>query len=230
MPVGPPHPALRPQPRLPRGDPNGVWGSVFLVTILVAACNPTSNTPPPVEVLAADQTLSFPIAKDVADLDPALISTPADVDMLRNVFSGLYRFDDQLREVPDLAVGMPDVSADGLTYTFHLRHDARFSNGDPITAGDVIYSWSRAAAKQGDDAGLFSVVAGYQAVVDGRSSQLSGLAKVDDYTFTSTLSRPAGYWFTGVGLWPFWVVDQKVIATAGEDAWVTKPETLIGGG
>jgi oligopeptide transport system substrate-binding protein len=181
-------------------------------------------------LLATDQTLSFPIAKDVADLDPALISTPADVDMLRNVFSGLYRFDDQLHEVPDLAVGMPDVSTDGLTYTFHLRHDARFSNGDPITADDFIFSWSRAAAKQGDEAGLFSVVAGYQAVADGRSSQLSGLAKVDDYTFTSTLSRPSGHWFTEVGLWPLWVVDQKVIATAGEDVWFTKPETLIGSG
>jgi ABC-type oligopeptide transport system substrate-binding subunit len=198
--------------------------------LLLAVCSPSSPTPPPSELLAADQTLSFPIAKDVADLDPALISTPADVDMLRNVFSGLYKFDDQLREVPDLAVGMPDVSPDGLTYTFHLRHDARFSNGDPITADDFIYSWSRAAAKQGDDAGLFSAVAGYQAVADGRSSQLSGLAKVDDYTFSSTLSRPSGSWFTQVGLWPFWVVDQKVIATAGEDAWFTRPETLIGSG
>src|SRR5712692_5256513 len=179
MPVGPPHPALRPQPRLPRGDPNGVWGSVFLVTILVAACNPTSNTPPPVELLSGDQTLSFPIARDVADLDPALISTPADVDVMRNVFSGLYRFDDQLHEVPDLAVGLPDVSPDGLTYTFHLRHDAHFSNGDPITAGDVIYSWNRAAAKQGDYAWLFNVLVGYQDVASGRSSQLGGLAKID---------------------------------------------------
>jgi oligopeptide transport system substrate-binding protein len=74
------------------------------------------------------------------------------------------------------------------------------------------------------------VVAGYQAVADGRSSQLTGLAKIDDYTFTSTLSRPAGYWFAEVGLWPFWVVDQKVIATAGEDAWFTRPDTLIGSG
>jgi oligopeptide transport system substrate-binding protein len=203
----------------------------LLATLLVvAACNPTGPTPPPAEVLAADQTLSFPIAKDVSDLDPALISAPADVDMLRNVFSGLYKFDDQLHEVPDLAVGMPGVSPDGLTYTFHLRHDARFSNGDPITADDFIYSWSRAAAKQGDDAGLFSVVAGYQDIAGGRASRLIGLAKVDDYTFTSTLSKPAGYWFTDVALWPFWVVDQKVIAAAGEDAWFTKPETLIGSG
>lgn len=198
--------------------------------IAVVACTPGGGNPPPPEVLAADQTLSFPIAQDVADLDPALMSSPTDVDVFRNVFSGLYRFDSRLGEVPDLAVGLPDVSADGLTYTFHLRHDAHFSNGDPITAGDFIYSWNRAAAKQGDYAGLFNLVTGYEAVAEGRTGQLSGLAKVDDYTFTSTLSRRAGYWITEVALWPFWVVDQKVVAGAGEDAWSTRPETLIGSG
>ena len=199
----------------------------LLVVVLVGG---PKSAQPPAEKLAADQTLSFPILQDVADLDPALISAPADVDIMRNVFSGLYKFDAQLREIPDLAVGQPTVSADGLTYTFHLRHSAAFSNGDPITAGDFIYSWNRAADKQGDFAGLFSVVAGYDAVAGGRASQLSGLAKVDDFTFTATLTRKAGYFVTEVGLWPFWLVDQKVIASAGEDAWFTKPETLVGSG
>jgi oligopeptide transport system substrate-binding protein len=206
-------------------------GVLAIVTGLVAfvVLNP-GGTPAVPEVLAKDQTLSFPIAQDVTDFDPAQISSPADVDVLRNVFSGLYKFDQQLKEVPDLAVGMPKVSADGLTYTFQLRHDARFSNGDPITADDFIYSWNRAAAKQGDYAGLFQPVAGYDQVAQGRATALSGLAKVDAYTFTSTLTKPAGYWFTEVALWPLWVVDSKVIASAGDDVWFTKPDTLIGSG
>ena len=204
-------------------------GASLAALALLAVCNP-STPPPPAEVLAADQTLSFPIAKDVADLDPAQISSPADVDILRNVFSGLYRFDQSLHEVPDIAIGPADLSANGLTYTFHIRHDAVFSNGDPITADDFIYSWNRAAAKQGDFAGLFSVVAGYNAVASGRSTTLSGLAKIDDYTFSSSLSRRAGYWTTLVGLWPFWIVDRKVIASAGDATWFTKPETLVGSG
>jgi oligopeptide transport system substrate-binding protein len=206
-------------------------GVLAIITGLVAfvVLNPTT-TATVHEVLAKDQTLSFPIAQDVTDFDPAQISTPADVDVLRNVFSGLYKFDSQLKEVPDLAVGVPSVSADGLTYTFRLRHDARFSNGDPITADDFIYSWNRAAAKQGEYADLFQVVAGYSQVAQGRATTLSGLAKVDAYTFTSTLTKPSGYWFTEVGLWPFWVVDSKVIASAGEDVWFTKPDTLIGSG
>ncbi len=202
----------------------------LIALLLVVFVGPPANPSRPVEALATDQTLSFPIAQDVADLDPALISTYSDVDILRNVFSGLYRFDAKLNEVPDLATGQPQVSTDGLTYTFHLRHDGRFSNGDPITADDFLYSWNRAAAKQGDYAGVFGLVAGYDAVAAGRSNQMSGLAKVDDYTLTATLTRPAGYFITEVGLWPFWAVDQKVIAAAGEDAWTTRPETLVGSG
>lgn len=203
---------------------------IVALVIVAAACNPVSNPGPSPEPLASDQTLSFPIAQDVADFDPAMISSPADVDILRNVFSGLYRFDSQLKEVPDIAAGRPAISADGLTYTFHLRTGATFSNGDAITADDFIYSWNRAAALQGDYAGLFAIVAGYQAVASGRAAAMTGLAKVDDTTFTTTLTKPAGYFLAEVGLWPFWVVDRKVITSAGQDEWSTKPETLIGSG
>jgi oligopeptide transport system substrate-binding protein len=198
--------------------------------VLLTACNPNSTPAPTPEPLAADQTLSFPIAQDVADFDPALISSAADVDILRNVFSGLYRFDQQLHEVPDLAVGQPAISADGLTYTFRIRHDGRFSNGDLITADDFIYSWNRAAARQGDYAGLFGVIAGYPDVASGKTGQLRGLGKLDDYTLSVTLTKRAGYFLTETGLWPFWVVDQKVISAAGESAWFTKPDTLVGSG
>jgi ABC-type oligopeptide transport system substrate-binding subunit len=202
---------------------------VATILLAVAVLAPGGKGPAP-EVLAKDQTLSFPIAQDVADLDPAQMSSPADVDVLGNVFSGLYRFNQKLQEVPDLAIGPPTISANGLTYTFQLRHDAKFSNGDPITADDLLFSWNRAAAKQGDYAGLFQPIAGYQAVADGRTTKLSGLVKVDAYTFTTTLTTPAGYWYTVVGLWPFWVVDRNVIAAAGDNIWFTKPETLIGSG
>jgi oligopeptide transport system substrate-binding protein len=197
--------------------------------IIVDLLGSSSARPAP-EPLASDQTLSFPIAQDVADFDPALISSPADVDILRNVFSGLYRFDARLHEVPDIAIGQPAISAGGLTYTFHLRHDAHFSNGDAITADDVIYSWDRAVARQGDFAGLFQIIAGYGDVASGKTARLSGLTKVDDYTLQVLLTKRSGYFLTLTGLWPFWLVDQKVIASAGEDVWFTKPDTLIGSG
>ena len=207
-----------------------IRAGLLAFVLATIACNPTSNPSPSPEPLADDQTLSFPIAQDVADFDPAMISTAADVDILRNVFSGLYKFDARLRELPDLAVGQPTVSADGLTYTFHIRPDAHFSNGDTVAADDFVYSWNRAASRQGDYAGLFDVIAGFPAVANGSSAQMSGLAAVDATTLTVKLGKRAGYFPALVGLWPFWIVDRKVIASAGEDAWSTKPETLIGSG
>ncbi len=204
--------------------------AAVLAAIAIVACTQNGAPQATPQVLATDQTLSFPVAQDPSDFDPALITSPSDVDLLRNVFSGLYRFDSQLHEAPDIAAGQPALSADGLTYTFHLRPDAKFSNGDPITAADFIYSWSRAAAKQGDYAGLFNVVVGYNEVATGAATQLSGLTAPDANTLQVKLAKQAGYFLSEVGLWPFWLVDQKVVAAAGEDAWPTKPETLIGSG
>lgn len=206
--------------------------SLALIILAMAACTPGESAPNKQETprLAEDQTLSFPISQDISDFDPALISNPADVDILRNVFSSLYKMDAQLHVVLDVAIDMPFISSDGLTYTFHLRHNAQFSNGDPITAADFIYSWNRAAAKQGDFASLFSLIAGYQDVVAGKATQMSGLVKYDDYTFSATLTKHAGYFLNDLTLWPYWLVDQKVISTAGDDAWWMAPDTLIGSG
>lgn len=200
-------------------------GALFVVV----ACGPGSSGG---EQLAADQTLNFPLNDDVGDLDPANLSAAVDIDIFRNVFSGLYKFDDQLNEVPDIASGPPKISPDGLTYTFSMRHDAKFSNGDPIKSDDFIYSWDRAARLQGDYASVFDPVVGYSDVAAPQSTvkHMKGLNKIDDYTFSATLSAPAGYWFIEVALWTAWVVDKKVIDVAGDDKWYTDPKTFIGSG
>lgn len=204
--------------------------ALLTAVVCLLGCEPGGNPSPSPTPLASDQTLSFPIAQDVADFDPALISSPADVDILRNVFSGLYRFDDQLHEVPNLADGQPTISADGLEYTFKLRAGARFSNGDPLTATDVQYSWNRAARRQGDYASLFALIAGYPPVASGRSASMSGLSVIDAQTLKVTLLKPASYFLTVITLWPFWVVDRNVISAAGEDSWFNQPSSLIGSG
>src|SRR2546427_2200405 len=134
------------------------------VSIAVAACGGGNQGTS--ETLAADQTLSFPMVDDIGDLDPAHMSAAVDIDIFRNVYSGLYRFDDQLNEVPDIATGAPKVSDDQKTYTFTMRKDVKFSNGDPVKADDFIFSWNRAAAIQGDYASVFQPVVGYDDVAN----------------------------------------------------------------
>ena len=198
------------------------------VTFVATACGGGSTTS---ETLASDQTLSFPLVDDVGDLDPAHMSAAVDIDIFRNVFSGLYKFTDDLKQVPDIASGPPTISSDGLTYTFPMRHDAKFSNGDPVKADDFIYSWNRAARIQGDYASVFAPVVGYDDVASGKTTTMTGLTKTDDYTIQAKLSAPAGYWYTEVALWTAWVVDKKAVdAGGGDNTWFTNPANLVGTG
>jgi oligopeptide transport system substrate-binding protein len=199
---------------------------------MVVACGGGNNTPNG-QALASDQTLSFPMTDNPGNLDPAQMSAAVDIDVFRNTYSGLYKFDNSLNEVPDIADGQPQVSSDGLTYTFKMKQNVKFSNGDPVKADDFIFSWNRAAAMQGDYASVFAPVTGYDDVAAGKATQMSGLKKIDDYSFSATLSAPAANWFTEVALWTAWVVDQKVVLAAGkatDNAWASNPATAIGTG
>jgi ABC-type oligopeptide transport system substrate-binding subunit len=183
--------------------------------------------------LASNQALRLVASQDIHTLDPAKIHQPSvELSLARNVFGGLYRFGDDLVEVPDLAKGMPAISADGLTWTFHLRTDAHFSNANPVTSADVLYSWNRLSAL-GDpypSSYIFEVVAGFADVLAGRTKTLSGLTAPDDHTVVAKLTAPAGWWLVELGLWAAAVIDKKVVVAQGEDRWWSTPDGLIGTG
>ena len=113
-------------------------------------------------------------------LDPALSHGGA-YGPIGTIFSGLVVLDTDLQVQPELAHGW-EVSADGLTYTFHLRPDALFHDGRPVTAQDLIYSWERAADPDlGSDTVLTYLgdIVGVKEVMEGRSRNISGLRAVE---------------------------------------------------
>src|SRR5262249_20323358 len=83
------------------------------------------------------------IPTDGISLDPHKSSTAADYPVLNNIFEGLYGHDENGDLVPFLAESVK-IGPDGLTYEFSLRRNAKFHNGDPVTAADVRFSWQRA--------------------------------------------------------------------------------------
>ncbi len=99
--------------------------------------------------LSADQTLTWPLqseSKIAYDemLDPAELSALYDFATIDMLDVGLVRLDGNLNVQPDAATTMPDISADGLTYKFHLRQGMKFSDGQPLTAKDFAFSIDRA--------------------------------------------------------------------------------------
>jgi oligopeptide transport system substrate-binding protein len=180
--------------------------------------------------LAKDQTLRLAIQDDVEYLDPGHVSSAVDIAFTNELFAGLYKFDNDLKVVPDMATGKPDISSDGLTYTFHLKKGIKFSNGDPVTSKDVLYSWNRTASLNDAYATVFDPVVGGTDTENGKTKTMEGLTAPDDSTVKAKLTDPAGYWLTELALWTASIVDQKAVAQGGEDKWWTNPATAIGAG
>lgn len=202
--------------------------------VLTVGCQ---ESPPTSPQLAADQILRLPMYYEPnaggggqRSLDPATLQDPVVTSVGDNLFDGLYRYDEHMQEVPDIAKGPPSVSGDGLTYTFRLRNDVRFWNGDQVTAADVIYSWNRAAQTQGVLASIFQPLAGYDAVASGNSGATLALSSPDPYTLVARLSQPTGYWVEELALSAGWVVDQRAIADGGQNRWWTIPQDTVGTG
>jgi oligopeptide transport system substrate-binding protein len=215
--------------------------------LVVAACgqgggsgNGQSTT------LAADQTLKFAIGDDFGSLDPAQINAETDSEIAQNFYDGLVKFDKSLNVVPDLAASVPTPSADGLTYTFKLRPDATFSNGDKVTSKDVLYSWNRAASAQGPYSTNLSAIAGFDKLSTNPPSPatleqllakndpsvtLSGLSAPDDTTVVAKLSAPAGWFLPAIALAATTgtIVDQKAVQKDPQNWWTT-PANAIGTG
>src|SRR6266571_4265169 len=183
------------------------------------------------ENLASDQTLHFALQNDVTSLDPAHVDAAVDITFLAEVFTGLYKFDNTLKIVPSGTTAMPDVTADGRTWTFHLRKDMVFSNGDKITAADWIWSWTRTLRINAAYASNLYTITGAQDVANGKATTVSGLSAPDDSTLVAKLDAPAGYWLSQLAMpTASEVLDKKVITAAGDDKWTNDPSTYIGSG
>src|SRR5687768_566478 len=90
-----------------------------------------------------DAVLHRGIGADPTDLDPHVATNLAEVDLVSALFEGLVVEDPvDLHPVPGVAASW-DISADKVTYTFHLRPEAKWSDGKPVTAQDFVESWRR---------------------------------------------------------------------------------------
>ena len=180
------------------------------------------------------KAVTFTIANgaEPESLDPSQIQGVPEHRIFEALFEGLVAVDPQTADgVPGVAESW-DVSDDGLTYTFHLREDAVWSDGVPITADDVVYSWLRELAPE-----TASPYAWFPAMfIAGATEYNAGEAgadavqirAVDDHTFEMTLIGPLPYVIGALCHYSFGIVPQHAIEKYGQ-AW-TQPENFVGNG
>src|SRR5439155_14821072 len=114
----------------------------------------------------------------------------------------------------------PTVSADGTIYTIPMRHDVKFSNGDPVTSADVVYSWTRNINLNGQDGYYFEGVVGYDSAVKG--GPLTGITAPDAYSVVIKLTQRSGPFDFAIAHNGVSIVDKKVVDSLGKN-WAVTP-------
>lgn len=158
---------------------------------------------------------------DPKSLDPAHCSDLGSCDVQQNIYDGLLTWDQSGKKIiPDLAVAMPTVSNGGKTYTFQLRTDVKFQNGDPLTADDVVYSFNREASKSiaSEGESYFSMIKGMDDVFAGKAQTVSGVVKKGEYTVEFDLNQPNRTFLDVLTIPYAYILDKKYTSSLASPA------------
>ncbi|XHR27373.1 MAG: peptide ABC transporter substrate-binding protein [Chthoniobacteraceae bacterium] len=197
----------------------GIAAALFCV--LLAGC----------DVAPRRADLVFINGAEPETLDPALITGQPEERVVNALFEGLTTFDAAGKPVPGVAESW-EISPDRKVYTFHLRKDARWSNGDPVTAEDFRLSWRRALAPEtgSEYASQLYTLRNGKAFNDGKLKDFAqvGVRVLDPATLEVTLENPTPYFLDLCAFATLRPVHLPSVERYPDD-W-TKPGKLVGNG
>ncbi len=179
-----------------------------------------------------EQVFAFNNLGEPETLDPTIAAGPIEEAILNALFEGLTSKDPKtLEPVPGVAQRWK-LSKDGKTYTFHLRKDARWRNGDRLTASDFVYAWQRLLnpATGATLAYHLYYVVGAEDYVHGKLDDFSkvGIRAIDRHTLEVRLKHPVPYFLYLCSFYPLFPVHKKTIEKHGK-RW-TRVENIVSNG
>ena len=167
-------------------------------------------------------------------MDPINAEDGFSMELIGATMSGLYTLDAEDNLVPDLATECT-VSEDGMTYTFKIREDAKWSDGEPLTAHDFVFAWKRLAdpAVAGAYAWMLDEVLSVKNAAEIATGELPvdelGVSAPDDYTFEVQLTRPVPYFEHAMVFTPFFPLNEKFVTEQGDNFALTVDGLLFSG-
>jgi oligopeptide transport system substrate-binding protein len=179
--------------------------------------------------LAPIQELTRQVPSEVESLDPAHIESWVGNTIGLDLFEGLTRIDAAGRVVPGVAQSWARTAPD--TWVFKLRHDAKWSDGQPVTAGDFVYAWRRVVDPRTGSKYtiLVEFVKNAKTIVAGKMPPSSlGVRAVDPYTLEVRTEAPAAFFPELTAMATMAPVSHTAVEK-GADAW-TRPHRLVGNG
>lgn len=201
---------------------------VAAAAVSMAACSSGSGSASGSE--AAKQVLNLAKENDVITFDSTLATDGMSFEAINMIIEGLETTNEEHDIVPGLAESY-DVSDDELTYTFHLR-DAKWSNGEPVTAGDFEYAWKKTITDPTSDyAYLFGsdgacIKGADEAMGDESKKDEIAVTAKDDKTLEVTLTAKTPYFISLTTFPPFYPVNEEFAKEQG-DQYGLGPDNLL---
>ena len=175
--------------------------------------------------------LSVSVGGEPETIDPQKNTASDGSTLVNHAFEGLMKLDSENNIVGGQAEKY-EVSEDGKVYTFTLRDDAKWSDGEPVKASDFVYSWQRLVNPEtaSDYNYMIDMVVNANEIMEGKKeiSEL-GIKAIDDKTLEITLTTPTAY-FLEICAFPATYPVRSDIVDANPDTWSTDPQTYIGNG
>ena len=191
--------------------------SLTALSLVLAACGNGGTTADNEE---AAKSIKVTVNGELASLDSISSTDSPSQNTIANVMEGLYRPADKGSNELGVAAEEPTVSEDGLTYTFTIRDDADWSNGDPVTAQDFVNTYKKTFKPEtiGGNANKFYVIQNAEAIANGEAEpDTLGVKAIDDKTLEITLASPTTY-FTDLLATPYYLpVNHNVATELGSD-------------
>ncbi len=199
---------------------------LVLMAMLVVACGggTSTTTTTTTKAPASQQVLNMCFYNGVSDIktfDPALSTDVNSIEAINLVFTGLVQSDDNLKIQPQLASSY-DLASDGLTWTFHLRPNLKFSDGTPLTSADVVYSINRAllpATKSVVGPVYLALIKDSDKLNAGKIPTIIGdsLLTPDPNTVVIIANKKAAYFLDALAYWTSYVVEKSLIDKYGDN-------------
>ncbi len=201
-------------------------------TMITGAAFAAGTHPETGEALADDQTFTYRILDEHSSVDPQVVEDVSGAEIVRDLFEGLMNQDEDGNLVPGVATEFTTNDTKDV-YTFTLRDDAKWSNGDPVTADDFVFAWKRAvdpalSSPYAWFMELMSIENAAEIIAGDKPVDELGVTAIDDHTLEVKLSAPLPYFAQMTTHSTTFPAPQKVIEEFG-DAW-TKPENIVSNG
>ncbi|HDR6317942.1 TPA: peptide ABC transporter substrate-binding protein [Bacillus thuringiensis] len=197
----------------------------LVTTLLLTACNNKANKS---ETGAKEQVLNVTVSEEIPSLDTAKTMDGTSAHVMQNIFEGLYVLDDQDQPIPAVAKSFKR-SEDGKKYTFDLRKDAKWSNGDSVTANDFMFAWKRAIDREtaSQYAYMLFYVKNAKEINKGTMPlDELGVKVINDYKLEVELEQPIPYFLQLLAL-PIYLPQHESFLKEQGNNYALEPSNLI---